>query len=191
MFADDTNLFFEYKNINVLFSTVNQELNKINEWFQANKLSLNVKKTKYSLFHKASRQDDVPLVLPRLKISDHAIERVESIRFLGVILDQNLSWKEHIKHIENKIAKNIGILYKAKPYLNKGSLLSLYFSYIHTYLNYANVAWGSTGRTSLKKLNSQQKHAIRIVMNKAKYDHTKELFYIQKNYKRTENLTHL
>ena len=167
---------FSKRNIQTLFSTVNKELNNINEWFQANKLSLNVKKTKYSLFHKSSKQDDIPLVLPKLKISNYEIERVQSIRFLGVILDQHLSWKVHIKHIENKIAKNIGILYKAKPYLDKRSLLALYFSYIHTYLNYANVAWGSTNRTNLKKLNSQQEHAIRMVMNKDKHHHTMEIF---------------
>ena len=76
---------------------------------------------------------------------------------------------------ENKIAKNIGLLYKAKQYLDKKCLKSLYFSYIHPYLNYANIAWASTSMTKLKKINSQQKHAIRIIHNKDKYAHTKEL----------------
>ena len=53
-----------------------------------------------------------------------------------------------MKYIENKIAKNFGLLFKAKPILNKQSLLSLYYSYIHTYINYANVAWGSTYMTT-------------------------------------------
>ena len=64
MSADDTNLFYDHKNLRTLFSLVNQELQKINEWFEANKLSLNVGKTKYSLFHKPSRKDDLPLLLP-------------------------------------------------------------------------------------------------------------------------------
>ena len=63
LFADDTNLFFEHKDINVLFLTVNRELQNINEWFLSNKLSLNVKKTKFSIFHKASRGYNLPLVL--------------------------------------------------------------------------------------------------------------------------------
>ena len=67
-------------------------------------------------------------------------------------------------------------MYRAKPFLNKESLLALYYSYIHSYLNYANLAWGSTYLTNLKKLRSQQKHAIRIVHNKRKFEHTKELF---------------
>ena len=97
------------------------------------------------------------------------------MKFLGVLLDDNLSWKEHIKYLENKIAKNIGLMYRAKPFLDKESLLTLYYSYIHSYLNYANLAWGSTYLTNLKKLRSQQKHTIRIVHNKTKFDHTKEL----------------
>ena len=160
MFADDTNLFLANRSIQELFSIANKELNKISDWFTANKLSLNVTKTKFSLFHKASRKDDIPLKLPILKINNHQIERVESIKFLGVLLDENLCWKDHIKYIENKIAKSIGLLYRAKPYLDKKSLIVLYFSYVHTYLNYANLAWGSTNRTNSKKLGSQQKHAV-------------------------------
>ena len=101
MFTDDTNLFYEHKDLKTLFSLVNQELQKINEWFDANKLSVNVGKTKYSLFHKSSRKDNLPLLLPRLLIKKYKMERVKSIKFLGVLLDENLSWKDHIKYIEN------------------------------------------------------------------------------------------
>ena len=67
-------------------------------------------------------------------------------------------------------------MYRAKPFLEKESLLALNYSYIHSYLNYANLAWGSTSQTNLKKLRSQQKQAIRIVHNETKFEHTKELF---------------
>ena len=97
-----------------MFSLVNKELQKINKWFEANKLSLNVGKRKYSLFHKPSRKDDLPHLLTRLLIKKHKVERVKSINFLGVLLDENLSLKDHIKYAENKIAKNIGLLYRAK-----------------------------------------------------------------------------
>ena len=90
MFADDANLFYEHKDLKTLFSLVNQELQKFNELFEANKLCLNVGKTKYYLFHKPSRKDDLPLLLPRLLIKKHQVERVKSIKFLGVLLDENL-----------------------------------------------------------------------------------------------------
>ena len=91
---------------------------------------------------------------------------IKLIKFLGALLDEHFSWKEHIRYTENKVAKSIGLLYKAKPFLGKHFLLTMYYSHIHTYLNYANLSWASTNRTNLKKLLSQQKHAIWVVNNK-------------------------
>ena len=132
MFADDTNLFYTEENIKTLFDIVNIELQKISQWFISNKLSLNVTKTKYSFFHKPSKKDNIPLVLLKLSICNNEIKRSESIKFLGVFLDENLTWKDHIRYLENKIAKNIGLLFRSKPYLTKKCLLSLYYSYFHT-----------------------------------------------------------
>ena len=142
MFADDTNLFYSNKDINTAFLKVNDELQKINEWFISNKLSLNVKKTKYSFFHKPSKKDDIPLVLPKLNINNGEIARTESIRFLVVLLEEKFG--KHIKYVENKISKNIGISFKARPFLNRKPLLLLYYSYILNYISYGSVSWGST-----------------------------------------------
>ena len=180
MFADDNNLFYTHSNIQKLFSMMDEKLASINQWFTSNKLSLNARKTKYSFFHKPSKKYDIHLMLPKLTISNHVIERQEFITFLEVILDENRNWKEHIKHTKNKIAKNLGILYKARPFLERNALLALYDSYIQTYINYANIACGSTCRTNLKKINSQQKHAIRIIFNRNKFEHTREIFKEQK-----------
>ena len=117
-----------------------------------------------------------PSSLTKLNINNNEIARTESIKFLGVLLDENLSWKTHIKYIENKISKNIGILFKARSFLNKKSLFSLYYSYIHSYIHIGIVSWWSTCRINLKKINSQQKHALHIIFNKSKFDHTSELF---------------
>ena len=131
---------------------------------------------KFSIFHKASRRDDLPLLLLRIFINNQVIKRQSSIKFLGILMDENLSWKEHLRLTENKVDKNIWLIYKAKPYLNKNSLLALYFSCIHSYINYANLVWGSTNRTYLRKINSQQKHALRLIHNKNRFYHSKELF---------------
>ena len=104
----------------------------------------------------------LPLVLPKLFINNQVIKRQSSIKFLGILLDENLSLKEHLKLTENKIAKNIGLISKATPYLNKDSLLALCFFYIHFYINCANLVRGSTHRSYLRKIKSQQKHALRL-----------------------------
>ena len=70
---------------------MNEELASINQWFTSNKLFLNAKKTKYSFFHEPSKKDNIPLLLPKMAISNHGVERQEFIKFLGVLLDGNLN----------------------------------------------------------------------------------------------------
>ena len=101
MFADDTNLFFRGKHIKTLFQTENIELEKIAIWFQANKLSLNEGKAKFSLFHKSWDKDNLPLKLPILRINNFEIKRTKSIKFLGIMVDENLAWNDHIHILEN------------------------------------------------------------------------------------------
>ena len=96
MCADATNLFNEHKNIIKLFATVNEELRNRNDWLMANKLSLNVGKTKYSLFHKPSNVDDLPLKLPKLNINNQEIKKEHPIQ------------KVLEFYTENKIAKSTG-----------------------------------------------------------------------------------
>ena len=84
------------------------------------------------------------------------------------MLDENISWEEHIRTVETEIAKNIGLIYHAKHLLEEKSPKSIYFAYIHSYLNYANIAWGSTYRTKLKTIHFYQKHAVCNVFNEDK-----------------------
>ena len=89
------------------------ELINVKHCFTSNKLSLNVEKTKYSLFYKPSKKDDISLWLPKLIINGYEIQREESSKFLVVLLDQHLTWKQRIKFTDNKIVKAIDMLYKA------------------------------------------------------------------------------
>ena len=75
------------------------------------------------------------------------IKRENSLKFLGVMINENLTWKTHIELVENKISKSAGILFKASRYLNSKSLQSIYFALAHPYINYANISWTSTNKT--------------------------------------------
>ena len=75
-------------------------------------------------------------------INRKVIERTTSIKFLGILLDEHLSWKNHISVVENKVSKNIGVSHKAKNIFTKGGLKTLYFSFVQSYLSYGNIAWG-------------------------------------------------
>ena len=141
------------------------ELNKVFRWFNINKLSLNKDKTKYTLFHEAREKDNIPLKLSSLFINDRKIKRITSIKYLGVLIHKHLTWKEYITVIENKVSKTLGLLYRATSVLDSTVLKNLYFSFIHSYLNYGNIVWASASTAKLKKLASKQKQALRIVNN--------------------------
>ena len=119
MFADDTNLFYSRKDIHSLFNIVNNESLNISHWLNSNKLSLNADKTKFTLFHKVRQRDNIPWVSPTLKIYNTLIKQVNYVKILGVIFDENLTWKNHINLIENKLSKSLGILHRAKFLLNQ------------------------------------------------------------------------
>ena len=101
----------------------NLELRKISEWFWANKLSLNEDKTRFTLCHRPQVRDNLPLRLHALKINDYEITWSSSIKFLGILVDEHLSWIAHINALENKLSKSLGLLCKAKPFLNAKAMV--------------------------------------------------------------------
>ena len=138
-------------------------------------LPLNEGKTKYQFFHKPRACDSIPLRLPTMTFNNIKIKRESSVKFLGILIDEKITRNKHIELVENKISKNIGILYRASHYLDKKSLKSIYFSFIHNYVNYCNIAWASTSRTKLDKILKKQKHVVRIIYNKDKFTYSKPL----------------
>ena len=141
-------------------------------FLQINYRRKNVEKTRYTLFHKCIDQENIPLKLPLLQLNSNIIERENSLKFLGVIFDEHLTWKKHIQLIENKV---VSVLYKASKLINSKCLQSIYFSFIHSYINYANIAWASTNKTNLKKLFGKQKQAARIIFNQDRFTHVRPL----------------
>ena len=110
MYADDTTIYFnleEFDRYN-LEQDITNELENITLWLKRNKLSLNVQKTKLMIFHRKQKQINELNIL----IDGIAIERVESFNFLGLIIDEGLSWKKHTDVVKNKISKVVGILYR-------------------------------------------------------------------------------
>ena len=169
IFADDTNILLSNKDINTLYNDMNSELVSVAQWFNANKLSLNIKKTNYMLFSKSVRKsghtNDV-------YIGRNPISMVNTTTFLGVMLDNNLSWKEHIGYISNKLAKSIGIIIKLRKLFNKRTLLSLYYSLVLPYLTYCIIVWGSACKTYIDKISKLQKKVIRLITFSSYREHT-------------------
>ena len=100
------------------------------------------------------------------------INRTEEAKFLGVIIDENLSWKSHITYIRGEISKNIGIFR-----LSEKTLLSLYGTLVLPYLNYCNIIWASNKPSRINPLLLLQKRSVRIITNSAYTAHSKPLFF--------------
>ena len=161
LFADDSNFFCSGKNIDNLIDTANEELKYIVSWLNVNKMSLNVDKTHYMIFipkaKKITKEKDI--VINGTKISE-----VKTTKFLGVIIDSNLTWKPHIDYVSTKISKNIGIITKARRLFDNKTLLTLYYSFIFPYLNYCIHLWGSTFQSYLDKLVVLQKKKCALLL---------------------------
>ena len=100
-FADDTNSFILVENIGTLFEQMNKELKSVSTWFKANKLSINIDKTKWNIFHPTSKNRFMSKKFPELFIDGIILERVT--KFLGVFIDENATWKAHTNTISAKI----------------------------------------------------------------------------------------
>src|SRR5688572_18913713 len=178
LFADDSNAFYSHASYDQLIKIANNDLELANDWFKANKLSLNLSKTNYIIFR--SNRKPVPTPGNALTIENKLIPQVFSSKFLGVYIDQHLKWDIHIAEIAKKISKNTGIIRRISYLLPTHILRNLYFTLIYPYLNYCNFVWTSTYDTHLLKLNILQKKAIRIITKSPINTHTDPL-YLQLN----------
>lgn len=171
LFADDSNLFMSGTDIDTMISTMNCELTNVVTWLNTNKLSLNVDKCNYMIFsQRLSSPNHV------VSINGSSIDRVYYTKFLGVIIDHKLSWREHINFIKGKISKSIGILRRGRCLLKAETLQTLYYSFLYPYFSYCIEIWGFTYTTYLEPLNILQKKIVRIITSSSYREHTAPLF---------------
>ena len=170
MYADDTTLFCNLTDT-ITVDVINEELSKICDWLGANKLSLNIVKTKYMLYHSINKR----VIYPKLKINNNNIDRITQFNFLGVILHERMSWKQHIEHIRLKIAKTIGIIYRLKSIYPSAILLTLYNTLVTPHLHYCLLCWGSIIKEN-DLLHIMQKRVLRTITNSNYIAHTEPLF---------------
>ena len=116
--------------------------------------------------------DSLPFQLPTMTFNNIEIKIENSVKFLGLIIDENLTWKNHIEVVENKVSKNIGVLYRPSHLVDYKNLLKIYFSFIPIYISYANITWASTFKTKLQGILKKQKHAARITFHANRFDHS-------------------
>ena len=158
LYADDTCLLISAPTLNALQIKVNREVNKMYKWMLSNKLSLNYTKTKFMLFQR--QKTSMPF---NLYINDKKIKEVSSFKYLGVRIDNRLSWKDHIKHLESKLAQSCGAIARIRRITNQQCLRVLYYAHVYSYLQYAILSWSSANKNAMKKLTSLHNRCIRLM----------------------------
>ena len=179
LFANDSSVFFSHKNPNALLETVNLELKLVEEWICANKLSLNLNKTQCMLISNSISE------LPgSVYINKTVINLIDSSKFLGFIIDNKLSWKEHNLYSSKTVSRNNGIINKLKMSFPKYISKSLYSTLILPYLNYGILAWGNSFNHQLDILLILQKRVIQIIC------HTNRFIALVHNIRNQNTITY-
>ena len=180
LFADDTIFVKCMSNQSELQNKVNLELKNALNWFNANKLSLNTKKTKYMIF-KGKNMDDISENF-NIRINNSVLGKIgdkcetKSYKFVGVLLDENISWDHQINHVSNKISSGLFALNQVKNILPPNIMIMVYNSLIKCHLEYACIAWASSCSKNLDKITKLQKKAVRIISNSNYNAHTDPIF---------------
>merc|ERR1711911_294611 len=141
LFADDTNLFASGKNPGDLLRGLNSELGKLSDWFAYNRLTLNYDKTQFVNFSKPKLCTSGNIW--DLKIDGRAIHEVNCSKFLGVYIDKDISWRVHIGKIITKISQTVGIIGRARSFMDGAQLSLLYNTMVLPHLQYCLINWGN------------------------------------------------
>ena len=154
-FADDKNLLLVEKSLKKLNKKVNRDLKLIVEWVRANKLSLNANKTEIIIFKSKNKTITKHL---NFRISGQKIKPSNKVKYLGVILQEDLHWNKYLLNLGKKLSRSIGLLSKIRHYVPKHLLRTIYFSIFNSHLIYACEIWGqSQNSQQFKKLLKLQK----------------------------------
>ncbi|MEM6831004.1 MAG: reverse transcriptase family protein [Bacteroidota bacterium] len=159
-FADDTNLFQFGESLDILSRNLNSDLSLLNDWLNANKIALNSAKTEYILF-----KNRLKTFVGNLEtyLDGNMLNPSSSVKYLGVYLDEHLTWNPYISDICNKLRRSNGALSKIRHYVPPDTLLGIYHAHFGSHLRYACQLWGLNPNIISRRALILQKCAIRLI----------------------------
>ena len=172
LFADDAYLSFSSTSPQLLEKTVNEEMKKFLNYLNINKLTINKDKTTYMITskHKLTHKFEI-------KVGSQLLSQHKESKYLGVIIDDKLTWKSHLQKARGKLASGCWALYRLKNYVNRQTLRMVYFGIIYQTLQYCISCWGFASQCYLEPLNVLNRRAIRTICNAPREAPTTPLFF--------------
>ena len=165
MYADDTTLYYVHTSQEAIERNLQIALNELSNWCKNNGMVLNTLKTKVMLITTKQKRNGLNKDGIELKYNDDPLQSIANDKILGVFVDNNLSWSEHVKHISKKIASNVWLLSKIKMFLSQEHRIQFYKSYIQPHIDFCNIVWGNTTETNKMKIFRMQKRAVRVILD--------------------------
>jgi len=159
LYADDANIIVTGRTMAEIIEHVESLAKVLVGWVSSNGLALNLKKTKYIIFSRSRIDNNY-----NLTISDKLIERTSEAKFLGVIVDDKLTWTQHTKALKSKMSRYIGIMYKIRNLLPIQARLQIFHSFVQSHLNFCSLIWGFSSKSNIESLFAGQKKGMRAVM---------------------------
>ncbi len=174
MYADDTAIVFSHTDFKQIEQVLNSELGKVKSWLDKHKLTLNTKKTKYMIFGTEKRLHKVRKM--SIAIGGEELERVKTFKYLGVHLDEAMTYKEHISKVVKKISSRIGAVSRVVKYISLDHRKMLFNAIILPHFDYCSQVWSNASKTTLDTLVKLQKRGGRMLVGAPKRTPTVEVF---------------
>ena len=163
MYADDTSISVAVSHIPDLDLLLNNELRNVDAWLKTNKLSLNTAKTEFMTIGSRQKLSTQKRHTFNIHIQGKEIKKVHHTKSLGVHLDENLSWREHITDVSKKVSSGIGALKRTRSIIDLDTANKIYQALIEPYFDYCSLVWDSLGTNLAEKLQKLQNRAARVV----------------------------
>ena len=181
IFADDTNVFASARNLKDLEEIVNSELKKVKIWCDVNRLSINFTKTNFMIIKSSKKKDDqVSIKIESADGTINVLQKKQKIKYLGILVDETMSFNHHISYICTRIARNNGIISKLRHCLTLLQMKQIY-TLIYPYISYVILAWGSAYKTHIDKIQDKQNHSSRLIFFATTYgEHTERKLLVWK-----------
>jgi hypothetical protein len=175
LFADDANNFTVHTDLQILRSNVEKDFKNINDWMCANKLSLNVDKTNFTIFSPYMHKPEFN-IFNEINCNTFKVYRVPNVTYLGVIIDEKLSWKQHIDSVCKKLRQLTSVFYKVRKKIPQKLLKDLYFAFAYSKIQYAVEVYANTSNTLLQPLVILNNRILRILQFRPIRTYNSELY---------------
>ena len=164
LFADDTTIHTTHKDIDTLANTLQESINDLTKWTELNHMSLHPQKTKCMLVTTRQKRQNLTHVLPPIYFKNEIIEQVSHHKVLGITIDCNLNWHQHISTLCKRTSQKVFQLSKIKHFLDQPSRKLFFLAHIQSSIDYASTIWDSASANALKPLQSLHKRALKLVL---------------------------